>query len=417
MNMHRVYTIVYGLATLMMLPFEYIKRPPAVRSRWVREKLGLIKVNSDKPHLWIHAVSVGEVKAASPLIKRLLKDHPHYHIILSTVTDTGQQVARQLFEDKVTLCYLPFDMPFCIEKLLRSREIKALLIMETELWPNLIKTTKKMSIPVALINGRISERSFKGYRMVSFLMKELLNQMDLLCMQNEDYLSRVLALGADPKKTLVMGNLKFDVQIDGAPPAWTQLLKGNVIVAGSTHRPEEQIVIEAFRECLKNHPENTLIIAPRHPERFNEVEELMKRQNLPYVKSSELSHNSAVKDFRYVLLDAVGVLASVYKVCDIAIIGGSFIPHGGQNPLEPAYWGKPIICGPHMHNFPFTEELIKKGAVTMVEAKDLACSLNRFLSDKELAMRTGQVARSFVETHRGATERAINAIRGITEQA
>lgn len=415
--MYSLYTIVYGLATVLMLPFDYMKRPPATRSRWVSEKLGRIKVSADKPHLWIHAVSVGEVKAASPLIKRLLKDHPHYHIILSTVTDTGQQVARQLFEDKITLCYLPFDLPFCVEKLLRSCEIKALLIIETELWPNLIKTAKKMSIPVALINGRISERSFKGYRLLSFLMKKLLNQIDILCMQNNYYLNRILALGADPKKTLVMGNLKFDVQIDSVPPAWTQLLKGKVIVAGSTHRPEEQTVIEAFRECLKNHPESTLIIAPRHPERFNEVEELMKRHNLPYVRSSELNQGSVVENFRYVLLDAVGVLASVYQVCDIAIIGGSFIPHGGQNPLEPAYWGKPIVCGPHMHNFPFTEELIKKGAVTMVEAKELAGCLNRFLSDKELAQRSGQVARSFVETHRGATERAINAIRGITEKA
>jgi 3-deoxy-D-manno-octulosonic-acid transferase len=408
--MYFLYTVLYILACLLFVPYEYLKRPRDIRARWLKERLAIVSTQ-DRPFIWVHAVSVGEVNASTPLIRQLLKKMPSCRILLTTVTDTGQSVARRIFGDRIYVRYVPFDIGILLKRFISAWNIKALIIMETELWPNMIATAKRCSIPLLLVNGRLSEGAFKGYRKIKAFMHRLLGQLDYICAQNETYRDRFLTLGADPKRTIVTGNLKFDLSIESAIPEWTRYLKGKVVLAGSTHEPEEEIIIQAFEQCLWLYPNAVLVLAPRHPERFGHIERLLLKKGLAYVKRSDIDKSDTVAGFNYVLFDTVGELSLAYAACDIAIIGGSFIPHGGQNPLEPAYWGKPIICGPYMYNFPFIEEFYKAGGAVKANDANLSEVLSRFLSDKDLATKTGNIARSLIDAHRGATEKTMAVLR------
>ncbi len=409
--MYLLYTALYMLVSLVLLPYEYLKRPLGIRSRWLRERLAILPSQGEKASIWVHAVSVGEVNASAPLIRQILKEMPSYKILLTTVTDTGQSMARRLFGDRIDIRYVPFDVGILLKRFIFSLKVKALIIMETELWPNMIASAKKCSIPVLLANGRLSEGSFKGYSKIKPFMHRLLRQLDYICAQNEKYSKRFLALGAAPQRTIVTGNLKFDLSIDPAIPEWTKHLKGKIVIAGSTHEPEEEVIIEVFERCLGHYPNAVLILAPRHPERVEQIERFLLKRGLAYIKRSEIERADKAEGIRYVLLDTVGELASVYGACNVAIIGGSFIPHGGQNPLEPAFWGKPIICGPYMDNFYFIDEFYKAGGAVKTDDSGLYEVLSRFLSDESLASETGKVARSMIETHRGATERTMTVVR------
>lgn len=360
--------------------------------------------------VWIHAVSVGEVNAAVPLVKRLRRQMPLYRVILSTVTDTGQSVARRHFHEEISICYVPFDIPFCLRRFMTTGMVRLVVIMETELWPNMIRVAEDLSIPVLLINGRISARSFEGYRKVSFFMRRVLEKMSCLAMQNRQYAERIITLGAPAEKTEIMGNLKFDIYIEPKLPDWTKGLSGKIVIAGSTHRPEEEMIIDAFARCSMNHPQLTLIIAPRHPERFKEVETLLNNRGIEYIRRSDFDKGQGIRDCKYVLLDVVGELASLYGVCDVAVMGGSFIPHGGQNPLEAAYWSKPIICGPYMDNFYFIEDFYRAGAAVKVDEKGLYEALDRFLTDERFAETAGRAARSFIDANAGSLEKAMAVI-------
>ncbi len=424
--MYQAYSIIYLIALLFLFPFEYLKHPKELRRKWLKERFGKYsaearkrrsaEVKTSESVIWIHAVSVGEVIAAVPLIKKIKDGYPSREIVVSTVTDTGQKVAKDRLGDAARIVYVPFDLPFAIKNALRRIKPSVFIIMETELWPNTIRILNGLGVPVLLMNGRISQKSFKGYIKLRFFMEDVLRRMDLSCMQNEVYADRIRAMGAESGKVKVTGNFKFDTKPSSHIPGWTKVLNGPVIIAGSTHRTEEDLIIDAYIKIKPDFPTLNLIVAPRHPERFKEVEDLLKRNNIEYLKRSEIS-NSDTPALQHhadsgiaVLLDAVGELASVYGACDIAVMGGTFIEHGGQNPLEPAYWGKAIVCGPHMENFPFIEEFYKSGGAVKTDVDNLYQSLKELLSEQGKMSAMGRTAKGLYDKNSGAVEKAMQEI-------
>lgn len=417
-----IYNFLYLVALIFFLPIEYFKRPVFLRKRWIKEKFGLLEQKEQNlPKLWIHAVSVGEVIAVSRMIRELSSD---YKIILSTITDTGQKVAQERFKDcNVKIVYMPFDISWAIKRFLKHFNPVAIILTETELWPNLIRIASK-NIPLILINGRISDKSFKGYYKIKFFIRHLLEKLSLICVQEHQYKEKFITLGAEKEKIHVTGNMKFDIELKEIIFSWENFIPKPIILAGSTHEPEEEIILNAFFNLDIN---GTLIIAPRHPERFAEVENLIKRKiketnkMVYFSKQSEISSTFNVLSYPticIILVDQIGILGSLYRVCDIAIIGGSFIPHGGQNPLEPAYWRKPIICGPYMHNFPFIEEFLKQKASIMTDKNSLEKVINELIDKKQLRDSMGNKAYNIFLIKSGATDRTLELLKNfILQQA
>ncbi len=417
--MYFIYSLIYSIVIILLLPFEYLKRPAEIRRKWLREKFGLLN-SSLIPHpsslVWIHAVSVGEVMAASPLLKKLRERYPGKSIILSTITDTGQKVAREIAPEGTAVVYLPFDIPFILNNVLNRVKPELLIVIETELWPNLIRGFNEKGIPVLLLNGRISEKSFKGYKKVSRFMKKVLSDVDFFGMQGEEYADRIRQLGVDARRVVTLGNFKFDTIPPSELPLWTKELQGPVIVAGSTFEGEEELMTDVYLKLKEDFPNINLIIAPRHPERFKPVEEMLKSKGVSFVKRSGIDslksrnvERGTLNGF-IVLLDTVGELSSVYGISDIAVIGKSFRGRGGQNPLEPAYWGKPIICGPHMENFPIIGEFYKEGAAIRVREEDLLTKLKDLLRMPEKSKSIGSKARMLYNKNAGAVEKAMEII-------
>jgi 3-deoxy-D-manno-octulosonic-acid transferase len=268
-------------------------------------------------------------------------------------------------------------------------------------------------VPVIVLNGRLSEKSAKGYRKISFFMKEVFPFVKFFGMQSNIDAERLRKIGCEEEKVSVLGNFKFDMDMPGKIPSWARVLKAPVIVAGSTHRGEEEIVISAYSENLQRFPELKLIIAPRHPERFKEVEDILKAKGISFLKRSELgSQNQIPANFLHgvILLDSIGELSSVYGLADIAIIGKSFIGFGGQNPLEPAYWGKPVLCGPHMENFPFIREFYDEGAAFEIEASDLGKKIGELLDEPDRGRASGEKAKALFMKNSGSVGKSMKIV-------
>jgi 3-deoxy-D-manno-octulosonic-acid transferase len=409
--MFLVYSFLYSLAVIVLFIPEYLKRPQELRRIWLKEKLGILPQLDSS--LWVHAVSVGEVNAAMQLIIKLRKNYSHLPVILSTVTDTGRKVASERVPEGVTVVYLPFDLGHILERAFRRVKPKMLIIIETELWPNLLRYASAAKIPVLVLNGRISEKSSKGYSKISFFMKRVLNLVNVFGMQSSLDAERLKSMGADEKKVQVTGNFKFDFEITGRMPAWAEEFRGSVIIAGSTHKGEEELILSAYLQNLENFPELKLIIAPRHPQRFREVSDLLNRMKIQFARRSELGQagiDPAMPGPKVLLLDSVGELSFIYGIADIVLIGKSFTGIGGQNPLEAAYWGKPVICGPHMENFPFMKEFYAKEGAFEVEPGFLAGKMRDLLANPEFARKTGENARIFYEQRSGAVQKAMNLV-------
>jgi 3-deoxy-D-manno-octulosonic-acid transferase len=406
-----IYSVIYTIVIFVLFIPQYMKRPVELRGKWVREKLGSL------PDLafsfWVHAVSVGEVNAAIQLLTRLRTKYPAMPIVLSTITDTGQKVALDKVPEGVSVVYLPFDINWFLERAFRRVRPKILIVMETELWPNILRLSCKRNIPVIILNGRISAKSSRGYKKISFFMKKVFSYVTVFSMQSSLDAERLMAIGADEKKVQVSGNFKFDVEMSGGRSALAAAVKGPVIVAGSTHRGEEELVLSAYLENLGKFPDLKLILAPRHPERFGEVADLLRARGISFVRRSELGvFDSASDPFKekVLLLDSVGELSSVYAIADIALIGKSFFGVGGQNPLEPAYWGKPILCGRHMENFPFIQEFYDAGAAFEVDPGSLAKKIGKLLTDPDSAKAAGEKAKVLYASKAGAVGKAMTII-------
>lgn len=408
-----LYSLIYLLGLLLLFPKEYLKRPKSLRRVWLKEKLGLGErptFSRELPVIWVHAVSVGEILALAPLLEKLASS---YNILLTTITDTGKKVALERYRHlPIRVYYLPFDLKCLVKNFIKKISPKALLITETELWPNLIITASKF-MPIALINGRMSDRSFKGYLRLKRFFKPLLERFTLMALQEEKYRSFFQALGAKPERIFVTGNMKFDLQPLAKDFPELENLPKPIIIAGSTHDPEEVLITQAFLKISKG---GTLILVPRHPERYTEVEEKIKAllpKDIAFSRYSEISPQGLNKTQKAIILlfDKMGFLSSLYRIGDIAIIGGSFIPHGGQNPLEALYWQKPVITGPHMENFPFVREFVEKGGVIQVTAENLSFYLDELLTYPEKAKAIAKRGYELLQEKRGSTEKTLKLLK------
>ncbi|MCK5594853.1 3-deoxy-D-manno-octulosonic acid transferase [bacterium] len=374
---------------------------------------------SDGKSVWIHAVSVGEVAAAMPFIDELRKTFPDYRLLLSTVTATGNQFAKKT-KNIDGLFFFPFDYSFAVKKALKRINPNIFITFETEIWPNFLKYAQNMKIPCILVNGRISPNSFKHYKKTKFFFKHILENFSAFCMQTEQDKARVMELGAEKEKVIVTGNTKFDTLVsneenEDIKNKFTKLFgieKNNkVIIAGSTHKGEEEKVLDAF-ECICQKVSNVLLIlAPRHPERFSEVTKLLKDRNTAYILRSTLDKTKREKQ-QVIILDTIGELSKAYTIADVVFIGGSLVPTGGHNVIEPASLGKPVVFGPYMYNFTESAKLLLegKGAIQIPDESKLEACLLKLTTNSEYAKQMGDTAKRIVHENKGASKRNLEII-------
>jgi 3-deoxy-D-manno-octulosonic-acid transferase len=387
------------------------------------ERLGrvrFLKDEGDRPLIWVHAVSVGEVLAVTRLVKTLDSVLPDYLVLISTTTRTGQALARERFGSN-RVFYCPLDLPWAVRAYLYALQPRLLILAETEFWPNLLNGCFRRGIPVAVVNARISDRSWPRYRRVRVLFRSLLKRIACVLAQTEIDADRLKAIGCQPDRVTVAGNLKFDVRVNPEAEA-TRLLKIlvpdlRVIVSGSTLEGEESALLEAWPQILASDPQLAMILAPRHPERFGAVATLLDNSSVAWVRRSDLHSNSAsapkpIRPGAIVLLDTIGELASVYSLAAVAFVGGSLFPTGGHNPLEPAQFGVPIVIGPHYANFrTITEDLLAHDALRIATKENLAATLIELLRDSAAATAMGERARQVFNQQAGATDRCVDALR------
>jgi 3-deoxy-D-manno-octulosonic-acid transferase len=376
-----------------------------------------LNVDGDRS-IWIHAVSVGEVLAARPLVPALRERFPAHRIFVSTTTMTGNAVARKSLRGVDGLFYAPFDFPHPVRRALEVLNPSLLLLVETELWPNLIHEAKRRGARIALVNGRISPRSFPRYRRLRRLLTGTLGEVDLFLMQGEAHAQRIREMGAPADRVAVTGNLKFDaVEPARLPERLVKLLQGGtgqmrpLWVAGSTVGGEEEAVLSAFHRVRTAVPHARLLIAPRHPERFDTVPPLVEAAGFRCLRRSALDP-LAWKDGEVLLLDSLGELSQVYALASVVFVGGSLVPSGGHNILEPAVAGKPVVVGPHMENFQeIADQFRAEQAVVQVSSADeLAGVVSSLLLDEDERQRLGERARDLVGRNRGAVERSASAL-------
>jgi len=366
-------------------------------------------------------VSVGEVMAATPLARELAARRPDLPLLVSTVTDTGRGVAEGRLPAR-QFVFFPLDFGWAVRPALDRLRPRAVLLTETEIWPNFLRACSTRGIPVVLVNGRISQRSFPRYRRVRRFFGRVLQGIRLFCMQTPEDARRILDLGAPPERVHVVGNLKFDLAGVGPAtggtdgPAVRQMLglppSRPVLVAGSTHRGEEGPVLEAFKAVRRSVPDLTLLLAPRHPERLGEVEALLERERLPWVYRSRLPADVLPA---VILVDTMGELARLYAAGTVVFVGGSLVPIGGHNILEPASHARPVLFGPHMGNFADMARLFleHQAGVQVREAGMLAEEILRLLREPNLAGRMGESGRAIVGTHRGAGRRTVDLLEAL----
>jgi len=413
--MYILYNLLLIIATVLFFPVILFKLITVPKYRGgMTQKLGRLRksvlqvIKGSRP-IWIHAVSVGEVMAAHPLIRELKKKYPHRKLILSTVTVTGNYTARRRVPEADAVFYFPFDFPCIVRRVIQGINPQIVLVAETELWPNFFRELKRAGIPSAVINGRISPSSHKNYRKLNKFFSQVFDNVTLFCMQSEADAVRIKDIGADPEKVMVTGNLKFDQRLPVNTSTPVSIASGKkVITAGSTHRGEEATLLDVFKHLRQKYPDLLLIIAPRHPERFNEVEGLINKAGYDCQRRTKL--HGPVKDV--LLLDTIGELRSFYSLCDIAFIGGSLVKVGGHNLLEPAAMKKPVIFSRYMFNFKeISEALLSAGGGIMVKDKtELYTQIDKLLSDKELARSIGERAFSVIEMNSGAARKTIEAV-------
>jgi 3-deoxy-D-manno-octulosonic-acid transferase len=413
--MYILYNLLLIIATVLLFPvilFKLITVPKyrgGMTQKLGRLRKGVLKVIKGSRPIWVHAVSVGEVMAAHPLIRELKKKYPHRKLILSTVTVTGNYTARRRVPEADAVFYFPFDFPCIVRRVIQGINPQIVLVAETELWPNFFRELKRAGIPSAVINGRISPNSHRNYRKFNKFFRQVFDNVTLFCMQSEADAARIKDIGADPEKVMVTGNLKFDQKLPVNMSAPVSIASGKkVITAGSTHRGEEAALLDVFMQLRQKYTDLLLIIAPRHPERFDEVEGLINKAGYDCQRRTKL--HGPVKDV--LLLDTIGELRSFYSLCDIAFIGGSLVKVGGHNLLEPAAMKKPVIFSRYMYNFKeISEALLSAGGGIMVkDKKELYVQIDRLLSDNEMARSVGERAFSVIEMNSGAARKTIDAV-------
>jgi 3-deoxy-D-manno-octulosonic-acid transferase len=417
------YNLLAALAAIVAVPYDLIRGLRRGRP-WssLTQRLGFLPPSfqqTSADSIWLHAVSVGEVVSCEMLVRRLKEQHPGLPIFVSTGTATGQALAREKLGDITAgIFYMPLDLPFPVRRVLSTIRPRLMIVAETEIWPNLYRLVKRSGAGLLVVNGRISDRTFPSYQRFRFLFRSVLRHVDLILAQSEQDRERMVAIGAQPDRVEVGGNLKYDFEVAGtvAPEAvrlfLSEIEAGPVIVAGSTREGEELLMVEAFRGVAEQHEKALLVVAPRHPRRFDEAASALATAGLPVVRRSELDAGPRGLNLPAVLLlDSLGELAALYSLADVVFVGGSLNGWGGHNVLEPALSGRPVVVGPTTQNF---AEMVKallaeKGLIQIGEAEELGSTLLDLLKNRKAALAIGERGRSVAEAQRGATAKALGA--------
>lgn len=394
---------------------------PEYRQR-ISERFGRGHARLPQPSIWVHAVSVGEIQAAAALVRALLELYPTQPVVLTTVTPTGAQRARELFGDAVVHSYAPFDLVGAVRKFFDWSRPKLLIVLETELWPNLYHECGRRDVPLVLASARVSPKSVNRYRWMLSLFRQTLSHGIVIAAQSEADAKRFLALGADPQRTNVTGNIKFDfnlpadIEIDGAQFRQSHAPDRPVWIAASTHASEEEIVLAAHRQVLDAFPNALLLMVPRHPERFQTVTSLTVKQGFSAVRRS--TGDDCTMDTEVFIGDSMGELPVFYAAADIAFVGGSLVQVGGHNLLEPAALGKPVLTGPYTYNAEDIARLLQDaGAAKIVtDADELGEAVINLLGDAGERLRLGTLGRGVVDSNRGALDRLLTLIAPLVDQ-
>ncbi|MFL0796262.1 MAG: lipid IV(A) 3-deoxy-D-manno-octulosonic acid transferase [Cellvibrionaceae bacterium] len=427
---------LYSLFLYVITPFILLRLlwrsqlAPAYGKRW-GERFGFVPSLSSKPSskspseslpekkpvIWVHAVSVGETMAAIGMIKEIQKQQPQAQLVITSMTPTGSERVRSEFGDSVYHCYAPYDLPCAVKRFLGRVQPDQLIIIETEIWPNLIHYTHKAGVPIVLVNARMSRRSARGYGRVSRLARPALGKISRVAAQYKGDGARLLKLGVPKERLKVTGSIKFDIapspqqrqqavalheglRIEGDRPVW---------VAASTHANEERELLDAFRLLRRVYPQLLLVIAPRHPERFQQVESLCQQEQLRLQRRTDVESDGVSLHVEVLLLDTMGELMPFFGAADVAFVGGSLVPRGGHNPIEPAVWGLPVLMGPSCFNFKAVVEVLKrsKGLQETANASELASAVQNLLDHDDLRRKRGQAALETARANRGALKRVL----------
>lgn len=412
----------YSAIWYLLLPFLFLRlwlrgrQAPAYRQRWKERMAWGYRPGTLQRSIWVHAVSVGETLAAVPMIERLLADYPETPLLVTTTTPTGSERVKALFGDRVTHVYCPWEVPTALNRFLRAFDPKMVIVLETELWPNLCAAVKRHGAKLMLMNGRLSEKSYRGYSKFPRLVRPMMARFDALAVQTPVERERYVALGAWPERVHAIGSVKFDMSLDdtvrqAAAGLRAEIGERPVWIAASTHPGEDEPVLAAHKSLLKTLPTALLVLVPRHPERFGSVAQLVRHQSLTLARRSK--QEAIAADTQVYLADTMGELLMLFGVADVAFVGGSLVPVGGHNLLEPAAWGKPVVTGPHLHNFAAISELLDKAdALTLVDNADaLAITLQGLFRHPDRRQSQGQAAAAVVEANRGALEKGLGLVR------
>lgn len=408
--MRQFYTLIFGLilpAVLLRLYWRGLKAP-AYRQRW-RERLGIYSAESKSDVIWLHAVSVGEAEAAFPLIKLLQAKYPEIPILVTTTTPTGSARVQAVLADQVEHVYLPYDLPFIVQRFLKHFRPRLAVIMEKEIWPNLFAACAAYAIPLFVINARLSERSARSYRKIPLLVKPALACVNTIAVQTGEDRLRFIEIGAESAQVQVLGNIKFDVTIDAdtinAGLALKQQLFAQrwVWIIASTHQGEEEVFFDLYPALKASIPELLLLIVPRHPERFQSVKKLCEQRELAVLMRSEQRACNEQTDVY--ICDSMGELKMLYAAADLAFVGGSLVAVGGHNVLEPAAIGVPVLFGPEMFNFQEIAEriLAAEGAIQCADGSSLMVTVLHLYRDEPFRSRLAGNGRLFVQNNQGAT--------------
>lgn len=419
--MYLIYTALLAAGLLVSLPYWLMQRLRHGKYRaGLGERLGRIPqrlaAQPARPAIWIHAVSVGEVLAVNELATELTKRFPQHRLVVSTTTDTGQRLARTRFGAE-NVFYFPLDFAFAIRPYLRLLQPELVVIAETEFWPNFLRLAHASGARIAVVNARISDRSLSGYRRFRYFLARVLQNVDIFLTQTGEDATRLEEIGAPAERIHVTGNLKFDVPAPTAPPiiaslrgAFQQASTGPVIVCGSTVDGEEPILLQAFVNVLASHPRAVMILAPRHPERFGEVAKLLEQLGIRFSRRSLWSGDPI--DGGVFLIDTIGELAALYALADIAFVGGSLVPRGGHNIIEPALHCVPIVVGNHTENFRDIVSLFQsRDAVRVVGPAEFPLVLMELISNPAERIALGRRAGETLRAQMGATQRTLQALK------
>ena len=410
-----LYGILSTIVFIIAMPFVFaIRKCIGKPNAGLKAKFGFINspFNPDDDIIMLHGVSVGEVIALENLAKKIKETFPNVKLAVTTGTKTGQEIAQKKYEEIADfITYFPFDIPFCVDRFLKRLNPKTVLIAETEIWPYFAYACKKRNIPISIINGRISDSTFNSYLKVKFFFKSVFKNFAAIYTQSMEDKNKYIAVGADEGKVEVMGNLKFDVKRKDADIQIGQ--EGfRIIIAGSTHAGEDEIVLEVFKNLKSKYSDIKLLLAPRHPKRVPDIENLMKNMNLSYGLRSK---DDKFSNYDIIILDTLGELGKMYSICHFAFIGGSFNNTGGHNPLEATVYNKPTITGPSIHNFRDIYWLLSRSDAGKVvkNPSELSDYIEKLLSDYDFYNKACDDCKNIFNEQQGALDVVIKEIKSV----